>query len=172
MALKCHNIICWGAPVRTLIIRQNWLVSSAEDNELDMIISQCENMLTLLGSHPACFGNKTEADATTKEQRRLHRSIWCSINYRGSGFPVFIWTKSNADNISANATNSGACQLSFTNTSLITRQLQANESGVIFYSLITFPTPNPSTEKKTNVLEYTWKYSMCKQSINDVKWSL
>ena len=129
-------------------------------------------MLTLLGSHPVCLGNTGEAYVTTKEERRLHLWLWCSISYTGNGFPVFSWTKSNAENIAANATKSGTGQVLFTSTSFVTQQLLANDSGITFYCRITFQTPNISPENDFNRFEYTWNYSfytMCKQSITEIK---
>lgn len=146
--------------------------SYINNTELGTITSHCENMLTIPGAQPVCSGNTSDIDVATKDQRRLRLSINCSVSYTGNAFPVLHWTKSDAENIAVNATTSGTVQGLFTNTSSITHELQANDSGVTFYCLITFQTPNTSPENAINGFAYTWNYTLCKQSTNDVKWSL
>lgn len=166
-------MLWWCEPARTVAIHEKWLVSSIEYTELGTIISQCESLLTSLGSHPVCSGDTSEADVATEGQRRQHLCLWCSVIYTGNGFPVFIWTKSNTEkNITANTTTSDTGRGPITNTSSITQQLRANDSGVTFHCRITFQTPGTSTERAVNDFQYKWNYTLCKQSINDLKWSL
>src|SRR6218665_2928389 len=116
-------------------------------------------IMKYVGSHPVCVGSISVAQNTVTEYP--HLSIWCIISYTGRGFPVFSWTKSNADkSIAVNTTTSDTSQLPFTSTSFITQQLQANDSGITFYCRITFQTSNTSQENQVDAYEYMWHFTL------------
>ena len=116
-------------------------------------------IMKYVGSHPVCVASISVAQNTVTEYP--HLSIWCSISYTGNGIPVFSWTKSNTDkNITVYATTSVTSQVPFTSTSLITQQLQVNDSGITFYCQITFKTSNAFQENPVDAYEYMWNFTL------------
>src|SRR6218665_13876 len=123
-------------------------------------------IMKYVGSHPVCVASISVAQNTVTEYP--HLSIWCSISYTGNGIPVFSWTKSNTDkNIAVYTTTSGTGQVPLTSTSLITQQLQANDSAVTFYCRITFQTSNTSQENSLISYQYMWHFTLPSKHSNN-----
>lgn len=117
------------------------------------------------GSHPVCDSHINGTQHDEKGHQLLY--LWCSISYTGNANPVSSWTKSSKQqNITTNTnwtTTSGSIKGPLTSTSSTKEQLHSNDSGAVFQYRITFRMLDRNTIKD---FEYTWNYTLCKQSTN------